>query len=146
MPEATGRRLQARVVLRALTKLYPGFTAVDHIDLDVCPGEFLTLLGPSGSGKTTTLMMVAGFTPPTSGDILLDGQSVTALAPERRNMGVVFQSYALFPHMSVFDNVAFPLRMRSMPRGAIDTKVAEALRLVRLEGLAERLPRQLSGG
>ncbi|MBV8912968.1 MAG: ABC transporter ATP-binding protein, partial [Acetobacteraceae bacterium] len=109
MPETTGKRAPGRVALRALTKLYPGFAAVDRLDLEVQPGEFLTLLGPSGSGKTTTLMMVAGFTPPTSGDILLDGRSVTGLAPERRNMGVVFQSYALFPHMTVFENVAFPL-------------------------------------
>jgi len=134
------------LALRALTKRYPNFVAVDGIDLDLASGEFLTLLGPSGSGKTTTLMMIAGFTPPSAGDILLDGRSVTALAPERRNMGVVFQNYALFPHMTVQENVGFPLRMRNQPKPAIAEKVAAALRLVQLENLGERLPRQLSGG
>jgi len=137
---------EGALTLRRLTKHYPGFVAVDGIDLSVAAGEFLTLLGPSGSGKTTTLMMVAGFTPPTSGDILLNGRSVTGLAPERRNIGVVFQNYALFPHMSVAENVAFPLRMRRRPRAAIEQKVAAALDLVRLAGLGQRLPRQLSGG
>src|SRR5579863_5344176 len=128
--------------LRSLSKHYPGFTAVDAIDLDVAAGEFVTLLGPSGSGKTTTLMMVAGFTPPSSGDIHLNGRSLTSLAPERRNIGVVFQSYALFPHMTVLDNIAFPLRMRNQNRAVIAGKVAAALRLVQLEQLGERLPRQ----
>jgi spermidine/putrescine ABC transporter ATP-binding subunit len=146
MAETSGRSSHGRVALRALTKLYPGFTAVDRLDLDVEPGEFLTLLGPSGSGKTTTLMMLAGFTPPTGGDILVDGRSVVALAPERRNMGVVFQSYALFPHMTVAENVAFPLRMRNVGRAETARKVTDALRLVQLEGLGARLPRQLSGG
>jgi putative spermidine/putrescine transport system ATP-binding protein len=134
------------LTLRALTRRYPNFVAVDGIDLDVAAGEFLTLLGPSGSGKTTTLMMIAGFTPPSAGDILLDGRSITALAPERRNMGVVFQNYALFPHMTVQENVAFPLRMRNQPKPTIASKVAAALQLVQLENLGERLPRQLSGG
>ena len=134
------------LVLHTLTKRYPNFVAVDGIDLDLPPGEFLTLLGPSGSGKTTTLMMIAGFTPPTSGDILLDGRSVTALAPERRNIGVVFQNYALFPHMTVQENIAFPLRMRNQAKPTIASKVAAALRLVQLETLGDRLPRQLSGG
>ena len=132
--------------LRALTKRYPNFTAVDAIDLDVAAGEFVTLLGPSGSGKTTTLMMVAGFTPPTSGDIHLNGRSLTALAPERRNIGVVFQNYALFPHMTVQDNVSFPLRMRNQNRQTIAEKVVAALRMVQLEQLGERLPKELSGG
>ena len=132
--------------LRALTKHYSNFTAVDAIDLDVAGGEFVTLLGPSGSGKTTTLMMVAGFTPPTAGDIQLNGRSLTTLAPERRNIGVVFQNYALFPHMTVQDNVSFPLRMRNQNRQVIAEKVATALRLVQLEQLGERLPKQLSGG
>jgi putative spermidine/putrescine transport system ATP-binding protein len=134
------------LALRALVKRYPNFVAVDGIDLDLAPGEFVTLLGPSGSGKTTTLMMIAGFTPPSAGDILLDGRSVTALAPERRNIGVVFQNYALFPHMTVQENIGFPLRMRNQPKAAIASKVANALRLVQLENLGERLPRQLSGG
>jgi putative spermidine/putrescine transport system ATP-binding protein len=135
-----------RLVLSRLTKQYANLPAVDALDLDVASGEFLTLLGPSGSGKTTTLMMVAGFTPPSDGDILLNGRSIASLAPERRNIGVVFQNYALFPHMSVADNVAFPLKMRGQSRATIDNKVRDALRLVRLEGLGERLPRQLSGG
>jgi len=135
-----------RLVLAGLTKRYPNHLAVDALDLDVASGEFVTLLGPSGSGKTTTLMMVAGFTPPSAGDILLNGRSVASLAPEKRNIGVVFQNYALFPHMSVADNVAFPLKMRRLQRAAIDEKVREALRLVRLEGLEARLPRELSGG
>src|SRR5260221_11506855 len=120
--------------------------AVDGLDLEIAAGEFLTLLGPSGSGKTTTLMMVAGFTPPTGGDVLLDGRSIAGLAPERRNIGVVFQNYALFPHMSVADNIGFPLKMRRMAKTEIAEKVTAALALVRLAGLGERRPRQLSGG
>lgn len=140
------RRARGELVLRGLSKHYPNFVAVDGIDLSVASGEFLTLLGPSGSGKTTTLMMVAGFTPPSDGDVLLNGRSITALAPERRNMGVVFQNYALFPHMTVQENVGFPLRMRRQPKQAIAKKVAAALALVRLDDLGERLPKQLSGG
>src|SRR5207237_7156856 len=135
-----------RLVLSRLTKHYANLPAVDALDLDVASGEFLTLLGPSGSGKTTTLMMVAGFTPPSDGDILLNGRSIASLAPERRNIGVVFQNYALFSHMNVADNVAFPLKMRGQSRATIENKVRDALRLVRLEGRGARLPRQLSGG
>ena len=135
-----------RLSLTRLTKRYPGTTAVDAIDLDVGSGEFVTLLGPSGSGKTTTLMMVAGFTPPSEGEIAIDGRPITGIAPEHRNLGVVFQNYALFPHMRVFDNVAFPLRMRRQPRAEIRTRVERALDMVHLAGLGERLPRQLSGG
>jgi spermidine/putrescine ABC transporter ATP-binding subunit len=135
-----------RLTLTGLTKRYPGTTAVDAIDLDVASGEFVTLLGPSGSGKTTTLMMVAGFTPPSEGEIAIDGRPITGIAPEHRNLGVVFQNYALFPHMRVFDNVAFPLRMRRQPRAEIRMRVERALDMVHLAGLGERLPRQLSGG
>ena len=135
-----------RLALEELTKHYPGFAAVNRINLAAKAGEFLTLLGPSGSGKTTTLMMVAGFTPPTSGKILLNGVSIGALAPERRNIGVVFQNYALFPHMTVFENVAFPLRMRRQSRALVEERVTASLQLVQLGGLGERLPRQLSGG
>jgi putative spermidine/putrescine transport system ATP-binding protein len=135
-----------RLTLGRLTKRYPGTTAVDTIDLEVGRGEFVTLLGPSGSGKTTTLMMVAGFTPPSEGDIAIDGQSIAGMAPEHRNIGVVFQNYALFPHMTVFDNVAFPLRMRGRPRGEIRSRADRALDMVHLAGLGGRLPRQLSGG
>ena len=129
-----------------LTKRYPGTVAVDAIDLDVGRGEFVTLLGPSGSGKTTTLMMVAGFTPPSEGEIAIDEEPITGRAPEHRNIGVVFQNYALFPHMTVFDNVAFPLKMRGQPRREIRTRVERALDMVHLAGLGARLPRQLSGG
>ncbi len=135
-----------RLTLTRLTKRYPGTTAVDAVDLEVGRGEFVTLLGPSGSGKTTTLMMVAGFTPPSEGEIAIDGQPITGMAPEHRNIGVVFQNYALFPHMTVFDNVAFPLRMRRQPRADIRTRVERALDMVHLAGLGARLPRQLSGG
>ena len=134
------------LVLERLTKRYPNLLAVDALDLQLKNGEFLTLLGPSGSGKTTTLMMVAGFTPPTSGAILMNGRSIAELPPERRNIGVVFQNYALFPHMSVAENVAFPLKMRREARIFIAEKVARALDLVQLGGLGGRLPRQLSGG
>ena len=137
---------RGRLTLSRLTTRYPGATAVDAIDLEVARGEFLTLLGPSGSGKTTTLMMVAGFTPPSEGEIAIDDRPITGMAPERRNIGVVFQNYALFPHMRVFDNVAFPLRMRHQPRSAIRASVERALGMVHLAGLGDRLPRQLSGG
>jgi putative spermidine/putrescine transport system ATP-binding protein len=140
------RRRGGRLVLEGLTKLYAGVTAVNSLDLAVEAAEFLTLLGPSGSGKSTTLMMVAGFTTPSRGRILLNGNSIGGLAPERRNIGVVFQNYALFPHMTVFENVGFPLRMRRQPRAAIEERVTTALRLVQLGGLGDRMPRQLSGG
>ena len=137
---------QGRLTLTRLTKRYPSTTAVDAIDLEVGKGEFLTLLGPSGSGKTTTLMMVAGFTPPSEGEITVDDRPITGMAPEHRNIGVVFQNYALFPHMTVFDNVAFPLKMRRQPKVAILAQVGRTLDMVHLTGLGDRLPRQLSGG
>jgi putative spermidine/putrescine transport system ATP-binding protein len=134
------------LTLVELTKRFPGFLAVDALDLDVKSGEFLTLLGPSGSGKTTTLMMIAGFVAPTAGEIFVDGRPVTAVPPDRRNIGVVFQHYALFPHMTVFDNVAFPLRMRRVGTAEIRRRVGDALGMVQLAGLEARMPRQLSGG
>ena len=137
---------QGQLTLARLTKRYATTTAVDAIDLDVGRGEFLTLLGPSGSGKTTTLMMVAGFTPPSEGEILVDDRPITGMAPEHRNIGVVFQNYALFPHMKVFDNVAFPLKMRGRPQAEIRAQVGRSLDMVHLTGLGNRLPRQLSGG
>ena len=109
-------------------------------------GELIVLLGPSGCGKTTTLRMIAGFVPPSAGDIRLDGTSIVALPPHRREMGIVFQSYALFPHLSVARNIAFGLEMRRMAPAAMHARVAEMLRLVKLEAFASRLPRQLSGG
>ena len=136
----------SRLTLDGLTKHYGPAVAVDTVSLDIAEGEFVVLLGPSGCGKTTTLRMVAGFVPATSGDIRLDGTSLLALPPYRREMGLVFQSYALFPHLSVARNVAFGLEMRKMSRSAIADRVAEMLRLTRLETLGDRLPRQLSGG
>jgi putative spermidine/putrescine transport system ATP-binding protein len=112
----------------------------------VRPGEMIVLLGPSGCGKTTTLRMIAGFIPASGGDIRLDGHSIAALPPYRRDMGIVFQSYALFPHLSVARNIAFGLEMRRMNSAAVEARVAEMLRLVKLDAFADRLPRQLSGG
>ncbi len=131
-----------------INKRFPGgqASAVDDLNLHIEQGEFLTLLGPSGSGKTTTLMLLAGFEAPTSGTIRLDGHPIDALPPWKRNMGVVFQSYSLFPHMSVAQNVAFPLAVRKLAPDLVRQKVAAALAKVHLQGLAERKPQQLSGG
>src|SRR5436190_14079404 len=136
----------ARLQLTGLTKTYGDFHAVAGVDLDIRQGELVVLLGPSGCGKTTTLRMIAGFVAPTAGEIRLGGNDITRQPPWKRNTGLVFQSYALFPHLSVADNVAFGLRMRNLPQPRIAAKLAEVLRLVRLEGLADRLPRELSGG
>jgi putative spermidine/putrescine transport system ATP-binding protein len=137
---------EAALQLCALTKRFGALTAVDAIDLSVAPGEFVTLLGPSGCGKTTTLNMIAGFIAPDAGGIRLQGRAVEALPPFRRDLGLVFQDYALFPHMTVAENVGFGLRMRRVPRGEMAQRVAEALELVQLSGLGERRPSQLSGG
>ncbi len=136
----------ARVRLAGIGKRYGEVTAADAIDLDVAAGEFLTLLGPSGSGKTTLLNIVAGFVPPDHGAVLVNERPVTEVPPHRRGFGMVFQSYALFPHMTVFDNIAFPLRRRGMSAREIADGVAAALTLVSLEGLAKRHVAQLSGG
>jgi putative spermidine/putrescine transport system ATP-binding protein len=136
----------ARLQLTGLTKTYGDFHAVSGVDLDIRQGELVVLLGPSGCGKTTTLRMIAGFIAPTAGEIRLGGNDITRRPPWKRNTGLVFQSYALFPHLSVADNVAFGLRMRKLPQSRIALKLTEVLRLVRLEGLANRLPRELSGG
>ena len=120
--------------------------AVEHIDLRIAEGEFFSLLGPSGCGKTTTLRMIAGFEEPTGGQILLHGRDMVGVPPFRRDVNMVFQQYALFPHMDVFENVAFGLRRRKVPRDEIARRVAEALALVELEGREKRRPRQLSGG
>src|SRR5574343_388163 len=128
-------------------KTYDGLSlVVRSLDLDIQRGEFLSLLGPSGSGKTTTLMMLAGFESPTAGEILLDGAPITRTPPHKRNFGMVFQNYALFPHMSVADNVAYPLTVRKVPKAEIATRVAKALDMVQLGGKGERFPGQLSGG
>jgi putative spermidine/putrescine transport system ATP-binding protein len=130
-----------------VTKSFDGKTLViNGLNLDLAHGEFLTLLGPSGSGKTTALMMLAGFESVTGGDITLDGQSISGLPPHRRGIGVVFQNYALFPHMTVAENVAYPLKVRKVPPAERRTRVERALAMVRLEGLDRRRPAQLSGG
>jgi putative spermidine/putrescine transport system ATP-binding protein len=130
-----------------VSKSYDGESlVVRDLDLDIRRGEFLTLLGPSGSGKTTTLMMLSGFESPTSGRILLAGRDITLTPPYRRGIGMVFQNYALFPHMTVAENVAYPLKLRGLDAASIATKVAAALAMVRLEGLLARRPAQLSGG
>ncbi len=129
-----------------LTKKFGTIVAVDDISLHVEEGEFLTLLGPSGSGKTTTLMMVAGFELPTSGKIFIRGEDVMTVPPFERNIGMVFQNYALFPHMTVFNNIAFPLKMRKQSKGEISRRVARVLEIVKLPGFEFRLPKQLSGG
>jgi putative spermidine/putrescine transport system ATP-binding protein len=136
----------ARLDLEKLSKRYGDFFAVRDVSLQIADGEFLVLLGPSGCGKTTTLRMVAGFIEPSDGAVRLGGSDVTVLPPWKRNAGMVFQSYALFPHLSVAQNVAFGLEMRKLPRADIERRVEEALALVRLTGFGGRLPRQLSGG
>lgn len=134
------------VAFQQVSKRYAGLAAVRDFSLDIASGELVTLLGPSGCGKTTTLNLVAGFMPPDAGNILIDGQSVERLPAHRRNTAMVFQGYALFPHLSVARNVAFGLEVRKLPRAEIAERVARALDLVRLAHLGERLPRQLSGG
>jgi putative spermidine/putrescine transport system ATP-binding protein len=132
--------------LDGLTKRYGDTPAADDISLDIAQGEMVVLLGPSGCGKTTTLRMIAGFVPATSGAILLQDQPIGDLPAHRRDMGMVFQNYALFPHLSVARNVAFGLEMRRIPRAERDARVAEMLRLVKLDSFETRLPRHLSGG
>jgi len=132
--------------LRGLHKSFDTQEALNGLDLDVYQGEFLTLLGPSGCGKTTTLRIIAGLEQPTSGRVLLDGQDITALAPEKRAVNTVFQNYALFPHMNVARNVAYGLRMRGAPKSEISARVHEMLELVQLTGYEKRMPGQLSGG
>lgn len=135
----------SRLQLDRLGKTYGSSVAVDPVSLDIAQSEMVVLLGPSGCGKTTTLRMIAGFVAASTGDILLDGTSILGLPPYKRDLGLVFQSYALFPHLSVARNVAFGLEMRGTPRPALEARVADMLRLTRLEALADRLPKQLSG-
>ncbi|MDO8477285.1 MAG: ABC transporter ATP-binding protein [Candidatus Rokubacteria bacterium] len=134
------------VELQGCTKDYGGVRAVDALDLAIFEGEFLALLGPSGCGKTTTLSLIAGFVEPTAGRILIDGEDVTGRPAHLRGLGVVFQSYALFPHLSVFENVAFGLRERRVPAAEIGRRVNDALELVRLDRLGRQRPAELSGG
>ena len=144
---ATGNTTDALVRFTQVKKSYDGIQyVVKDLNLDVAKGEFLTMLGPSGSGKTTTLMMLGGFERPTLGHILLDGKPVEKLPPEKRNIGFVFQNYALFPHMTVSENVAFPLRYRGIKGDAAREKVKRALGRVSLDAMGDRKPAQLSGG
>ena len=136
----------AEVRLHELTKAFGPVVAVRDVSVTIDPASFFTFLGPSGSGKTTTLMMVAGFAYPTRGEVFVDGVPMAARPPQRRDLGMVFQNYAVFPHLTVFDNVAFPLEIRRAPRAEIRRRVGEMLELVRLQGYERRLPRQLSGG
>ncbi|MGE3150141.1 MAG: ABC transporter ATP-binding protein [Pseudorhodoplanes sp.] len=134
------------VRLSGVSRAYDSFWAVKNVDLTVAEGEFVSLLGPSGCGKTTTLRMVAGFIFPTSGRIFIGDEDCTTVPPNKRNIGMVFQSYALFPHLTVAQNVGFGLKMRSIGGKEASQRVGEALRLVRLDEMANRYPRQLSGG
>lgn len=132
--------------LQGVHKAFGDFVALDDIDLTIEKGEFVTFLGPSGSGKTTTLMIIAGFEDATRGAITIEGQSLAGLAPQERNIGIVFQNYALFPHKTALDNVYFPLQMRGVGRAEGHRKAAEMLELVGLEGFGHRHPKELSGG
>jgi putative spermidine/putrescine transport system ATP-binding protein len=136
----------ADVELRGIAKRYGEAVAVDDVSLTVAPGELLSLLGPSGCGKTTTLRVVAGFVPPDRGRVLLKNADVTAVPPNKRDVGMLFQNYALFPHLTAADNIAFGLRMRGVPRPQRRLRVEQALELVRLGDFGQRYPRQLSGG
>jgi len=134
-----------RIELVSLTKRFTDI-AVDNIDLQIASGEFFSLLGPSGCGKTTTLRLIAGFEQPSAGRILLDGMDVSAVPPHRRNVNTVFQSYALFPFLTAFDNVAFGLRNKRLPKAELEQRVSSTLELVKLQQFAKRRPGQLSGG
>jgi len=134
------------ITIRGLTKSYGAVYALNDVDLDVASGEFITLLGPSGSGKTTLLMVLAGFTRPDHGSVAFGDVEVVRLSPHKRNVGMVFQNYALFPHMNVFDNVAFPLKLRRAARAEITARVERALDLIQLAGFGGRRIDQLSGG
>ena len=135
------------IELKNIVKTYDnGFTAVDGFNLEVKRGEFVTFLGPSGCGKTTTLRMIAGFEIPTSGEILLDGQDISKLPPNKRPINTVFQRYALFPHLNIFDNIAFGLKLKKLPKAEIVKKVKKVLEMVDLEGFEDRKVATLSGG
>ena len=144
-PSAQGQR-GATIEFQKVSKSYGTLTALHEFSLVVREGEFLTILGASGSGKSTVLNALAGFAPATSGDILIAGKSVTSQPPEKRNLGMVFQNYSLFPHMTVVQNIGFPLRMRGLAKGDIAAKVKRALEIVRLEQYGQRMPKELSGG
>ena len=134
------------ITIRGITKTYGEVFALDDVDLDIESGEFLTLLGPSGSGKTTLLMVLAGFTRPDSGGVSFGDQEVIRMPPHKRDVGMVFQNYALFPHMNVAANIGFPLKLRGMPKDEVRSEVEDALTVVQLEGYGDRGVEQLSGG
>ena len=140
------------LTLKNITKVFPPqrtgseVVAVNNVDLEIDKGELVTLLGPSGCGKTTTLRMIAGFEFPTSGSIILDGQAINSLPPHKREMSMVFQSYAIFPHLNVFENIAYGLHVHRIPKAEIQQRVEKVLDLVHLEGYGDRAPTQLSGG
>lgn len=134
------------ISLQDLSKSFGDMIAVDHINLDIGEGEFVTLLGPSGCGKTTTLRMISGLEIPTSGSIYLEGEDITYTPPEKRPVNMVFQAYALFPHMTIAENIAFGPKIKRWPRSEVQAKVKEMLSLVQLEGFENRKPSQLSGG
>ncbi|RDJ25559.1 ABC transporter ATP-binding protein [Bosea caraganae] len=146
MASAGQPALAGAISVENLTKTYGNAVAIRDVSLAIGSGQFVTLLGPSGSGKTTVLMSIAGFVSPTAGEIRLNGEPINHLPPDRREFGMVFQGYALFPHLTVAQNVAFPLRVRHRPRTEIEDSVRRALEMVQLERFADRLPRQLSGG
>ncbi|MEA2516278.1 MAG: putative spermidine/putrescine transport system ATP-binding protein [Actinomycetota bacterium] len=144
--DTTSRVDAADVTLEGVRKSFGDFVAVDGVDLEVQPGEFFSLLGPSGSGKTTCLRMIAGFEEPTEGRVLLEGRDVTRVPPYDRNVNTVFQDYALFPHMNVYDNVAYGLKVKKVSASERRERASEALRMVQLDGLDKRKPSELSGG
>ncbi|MBQ2117669.1 MAG: ATP-binding cassette domain-containing protein, partial [Clostridia bacterium] len=134
------------IELRGISKIYDGEKVLDNIDLDIHDKEFITLLGPSGCGKTTTLRIIAGFVTPDEGNVYFNGQDVSEVPPYKRPVNTVFQRYALFPHLNVFENVAFALRLRKTPKAEVEKRVREMLELVRLENFAKRGIDKLSGG
>src|SRR5215204_5621681 len=145
-PRHMERGVTPDVVLRGVTKAFGDLVAVDDVDLQVRPGEFLSLLGPSGCGKTTTLRMLAGFEQPDAGYIRISGEYVQGIPPHKRDVNTVFQHYALFPHMTVAENVAYGLRQSGTDKSQIKRRVGEALEMVKMTRLANRKPRQMSGG